>query len=440
MKKLLVGLLAGLAVVWSLTLIGVDPTASAWSVRNALMLFTGYASFLLMSLSMLLATRPTWLERPADGLDRLYQLHRYGSYTAVVLALLHWGLKLSSGLMRSLFGAPVRDHNWVLAPGSFQTLAHTLPVKSMGEWAAWALIVVLALTLLRKLVPYHLWRQLHRAMPVIYLIAVVHAVALAPAAYWLQPAGLLLGLAALIGSWGALVSLSGRIGYSRRFTGKVSRVVRNGDILEVQLSVPSWRGHRSGQFAFFTVDRREGAHPFTLASADRGDGLLTFQIKALGDFTRRLGAQLQVGQRIEVEGPYGRFVNGRIDASRPQLWIAGGVGVTPFLAWLEALQQSEQPVPEVTLCYCVRNRRDAVFADRLRALCAPLPSIRLVIHASAETGPLDVATLGNFKAADGKGPEVWCCGPQGLASHVRQSLANLGLPPVQFHQEAFAMR
>lgn len=440
MKRFVFVLLGVPALLWGGTLIGVDLTASAWSVRNALLLFTGYASFLLMSLSMLLATRPAWLERPADGMDRLYQLHRYGSYTAIVLALSHWVLKLSSGLMRLLYGTPVHDGNWVMAPGSFPVLAHALPVKSMGEWAAWALIGILVVTIMRKLVPYHLWRQLHRAMPVIYLLAVVHAVALAPAAYWLQAAGILLGVAALIGSWSALVSLSGRIGYSRRFSGTVRCVAKHGDILEVQLSVPAWRGHHAGQFAFFTVDRRESAHPFTLASADRDDGVLTFQIKALGDYTRRLGSQLEVGQTVEVEGPYGRFVNGRIDPNRPQLWIAGGVGVTPFLAWLEALQQSNSSIPEVTLCYCVRNQRDAVFADRLYTMCAQLPTIRLVIHASADAGPLDLAALGNLTAADGKGPEVWCCGPQGLAGHVRQSLARLGMPPVRFHQEAFSMR
>lgn len=45
-----------------------------------------------------------------------------------------------------------------------------------------------------------------------------------------------------------------------------------------------------------------GAHPFTIASADRGCGEVRFSIKALGDYTRRLQDNLEVGARVEVEG------------------------------------------------------------------------------------------------------------------------------------------
>ena len=47
-----------------------------------------------------------------------------------------------------------------------------------------------------------------------------------------------------------------------------------------------------------TFDAAEGQHPFTIASADQGDGRLTFQIKALGDYTRGLVPQLRAGQAV----------------------------------------------------------------------------------------------------------------------------------------------
>ena len=56
-----------------------------------------------------------------------------------------------------------------------------------------------------------------------------------------------------------------------------------------------------------------------------------FSIKGLGDYTRRLPKQLFPGQMVTVEGPYGRF-DFRGDCPR-QLWLAGGIGITPLPAF-----------------------------------------------------------------------------------------------------------
>ena len=96
-----------------------------------------------------------------------------------------------------------------------------------------------------------------------------------------------------------------------------------------------WRGHQAGQFAFLRFDKSEGAHPFTISSDWAGDGHLRFLINALGAHTRDLFERLKVGDAVRVEGPYGRFT---FEGSSPrQIWIGGGIGVTPFMARLQAL-------------------------------------------------------------------------------------------------------
>src|SRR5690606_10088326 len=132
-------------------------------------------------------------------------------------------------------------------------------------------------------------------------------------------------------------------------------------------------------FAFVTFDAREGAHPYTIASANpAGTHRLTFQIKALGDYTRELAQHLAVGQPVQVEGPYGRFDHRRGEAR--QAWVAGGIGITPFLAWLESLQSHPDDAPHAQLHYCVRDEARDPFVGRLRTLCAPLPNITLHVH------------------------------------------------------------
>ncbi|MGV8671100.1 reductase, partial [Pseudomonas aeruginosa] len=82
-------------------------------------------------------------------------------------------------------------------------------------------------------------------------------------------AGWLVAACALLGSACALLSLSGRIGRARRHAGVVTAVERHGEsLLEVTCRLQGDWSHRAGQFAFLTCDRLEGAHPFTIASAD----------------------------------------------------------------------------------------------------------------------------------------------------------------------------
>ena len=61
-----------------------------------------------MSLIMLLAVRPVWLEKPLDGLDRMYRLHGEVGIPAIVLGLLHYLLELAGPWLAGIVGKPVK--------------------------------------------------------------------------------------------------------------------------------------------------------------------------------------------------------------------------------------------------------------------------------------------------------------------------------------------
>lgn len=92
---------------------------------------------------------------------------------------------------------------------------------------------------------------------------------------------------------------------------------------------------RHQRFAFVTLHADEGAHPHTISSAWANDGRLTFIIKALGDHTRTLVDRVQLKDVVTVEGPYGRF---NFDGKpQRQIWIGASIGITPFIARMQAL-------------------------------------------------------------------------------------------------------
>ncbi|MDR2187890.1 MAG: ferric reductase-like transmembrane domain-containing protein [Azonexus sp.] len=441
MKLLLSTIAAIVALAWGFdvatTIFPVD-AHPLWIGRQEAMLLTGLLSIAMMSLAMLLATRPVWLEAPLGGMDRVYRTHKWAGILAGLFALAHWLIKESGSLVKTLIGTGGR-----LPKGDFANWYNNLRhlAEDMGEWAFYAIIALIVLTLWQRF-PYKPWRFIHRyAMPALYLVLAFHAALLSPPDYWQQPVGALVAVMLLVGVYGAGRSLLGSIGESRQATGEIVSVEQPGSGLTAVTCRlrHGWRGHRPGQFAFVTFDAGEGAHPFTIASADRGDGSITFQIKALGDYTRQLATRLKPGQPVRIEGPYGCFDLARADRQAQQIWIAGGVGVTPFLAWLEALQADPAAAPAAELHYCTRDRDSDPFAIRLEQLAAGLPNIRLVIHGDRQGQPLDAQGLMR-QAQTAKRSEVWFCGPSGLAALLRQKLRDSGGRAVPFHQEAFEMR
>jgi len=436
MRRLLTAVLLASVLAWAGACWLEPPAAlNIWTARDQLILLTGLSAYVLMALIMLLSVRPKWLESRLGGLDKMYRLHKWSGILATALAAAHYLVKLAKPLLLVVFDPVAKTPRAAAMLDLFRGSA-----KDLGEWAVWILLAMMALTLWRRF-PYHVWRQVHRIAAVIFLVVAFHGVVLTPAAWWWQPAGWLVGVATAVGTICAVLALTGNIGRARRYRGRVLVVRRlSEDILSVTCKVEGNWSHRAGQFAFLTVDRREGAHPFTVSGADDGAGRVQFSIKALGDYTRRLQKSLTAGQAVTVEGPYGCFDFQR-DDGRPQVWVGAGIGVTPFISWLESLQAQPGIAPRATLYYCARNAEDAPFADRLQELCAQVPNVTLQVRYSDGQRPLTAADLVQQGRENQPWPSVWFCGPTGFADALKDGLHRLGMPVRHlFHQEAFQMR
>jgi ferredoxin-NADP reductase len=175
---------------------------------------------------------------------------------------------------------------------------------------------------------------------------------------------------------------------------------------------------RSGQYfvwRFLTRNDWWRAHPFSISSAPNGEWL-RITVKALGDWSTEL-QRVAIGTRVFIEGPYGAFTGAR--RTRPRvLLVAGGIGIAPLRALLEALPANRG---DLTLLYRVRSPMTSSSGMSLRrwpdargdrstigagsALTPPVPSLaRLCPHPRARrlsmrTGPDDVTRRGSAAAA-----------------------------------------
>jgi len=405
------------------------------SMRKALTTLTGALALGWMGICMLLALRPSWLERALDGLDKLFYIHKWVGIGAVLLVVTHWLLILSPrtlmawGWVESVARHPHGPR------GGGQSLVGL--AKEMGEWSAW-LMIVLGVVALLRFVPYGWFRKLHKGFPVAFLIGACHSVVMVHRDFSGTLFDVLMLIIAALGSVIAVYSLVGMIGRRYQHRARVASVSTcAAEVVNLQIEPGAdWPGHRAGQFALLTLNEDEGAHPFTIVSDWQPGASLRFAIKPLGDYTRTLVARVRVGDAATIEGPYGRFDFG--DDADPQVWVAGGIGVAPFIARLEALARSGAARPRnIHFFYSVRSASEASFPEGLEALCRRA-GVTLHLRIPSRDGRICDGEIGRL-AKHARG--VWFCGPAGWARSLGDALQrDFGLPRQHFHRELFEFR
>jgi len=441
-KFFLLGALAIVAGLWWLADSLVPQPVTYFTFREAVIQFSGVLAIAAMSIALVLAARPRWLEPHLRGLDKMYRLHKWLGIAALVLSVFHWwwaqGTKWMVGwgwLARPPRGTRAAQPE--LGAVEAWLRAQRGLAESLGEWAFYAAAVLIVLALVKRF-PYRWFAKTHVLLAPAYLVLAFHTVVLARFAYWRQPLGWMLVVLLLGGSVAALLALAGRIGAARRTRGVLESVHHYPalDVVETRIALqPGWPGHRAGQFAFVTSDRREGAHPYTIASAwDGRDPRVTFIAKALGDHTSRLRHKLKAGMEVTVEGPYGCF--DFEDGRDRQIWIGAGIGITPFIARMKHLAASPQDAV-IDLFHPTAVYEQAAI-DKLTA-DARAAGVRWHLLVDARDGRLDGARL-RSEVPDWRAASVWFCGPARFGESLRADLVAHGLPAARFHQELFELR
>ena len=133
-----------------------------------------------------------------------------------------------------------------------------------------------------------------------------------------------------------------------------------------------------------------------------------------------------IGSRLEIAHPVNLFSLDKI--ARKHVLVAGGIGITPFLAQLEDLHDGAVPYE---LHYSVRSREHAAFLERLRRR----EGDKLHMYYDSEGQTIAVETL---LATQPLGTHVYVCGPAGMIKHVIDTAQACGWPDSHIHWEQFS--
>jgi dimethylamine monooxygenase subunit B len=141
--------------------------------------------------------------------------------------------------------------------------------------------------------------------------------------------------------------------------------------------------------------------------------------------SRYLHDFVEPGSRLSIGYPVNLFPLDRL--ARKHLFVAGGIGITPFLPMMEELDTCEEPFE---LHYSGRSSERVAFADFL--VHAYGARVRLHLTGNGERLAMNTVLCGQPL-----GTHLYVCGPERMIEDVMQSAREAGWPAGHLHSERF---
>lgn len=389
-------------------------------------IFLGIFAYAWWLLAILLSVRPPWLERLV-GLRSIYGLHGMLGVLAIVAAYLHHDNAYAGNALARGLG------NWAF------WIALGLLVYSVFFMSGWLVERSRLVHRMKQALEVVFRRQaslwIHRLNLVVVLMIFVHAHLLVRVnqhfalmvlfdAYTVVTLGLY--------AWKKWIArdtyLAGSV-VANEARGASTRVLSIGLDREATKVQPG-----DSFFLRFEGSSAVGRewHPFSVTDDDRHS--LTFTISQHGDYTRAL-TSLEVGTRVRLEGPFGRFdkIARDLHPDTPLVFLGMGAGVAPLLS----LTAAHHATRDIHLLWAVRTDHDAYYRDTLAG------------YQAAAGDKLQVTTrVGRFRRDDlttTLSPEAvakgafFIVGPNPAVLANQRLLRRIGVSPTRIHHERLTM-
>jgi len=387
---------------------------------------TGLLGTALLSINFVLAARFRFLDRWFRGLNRVYIKHHIIGALSFSLLLFHPTFLVVQFIFISLKSA----FDFIFLFGS--------PALFLGKLALLVFVVLMVITFYLNF-KYQNWKNTHKYLGIVLLLGSVHMF-LIPSDVSRNPAlkYYMLALAAF-GAYSYFYRTIFGVYKKGEYKYRLAEVIKvNESVVELKLMpINEKMKYMSGQFVFVRFDVPgvlSESHPFSVASSSK-DEELSLGIKTLGDYTSMVYL-LKPGVTCSIEGPFGAFSQTDTGSKR-QIWIAGGIGVTPFLGMARDLI-SKMNDYAIDLYYSVKNEREMAFAEELKKIAEQNSNFKFRPHLSEKNGFLsaDLITKNSLNFTDA---EIFLCGPSGFMKSLREQFVNLGFKNNKIHSEEFSL-
>ena len=213
---------------------------------------------------------------------------------------------------------------------------------------------------------------------------------------------------------------------------------------------PSGWTFKAGQYLDMTLlnpsdtDSEGNVRSFSIASAPHEETLMVATRMRDTAFKRVLKA-MPLGTAVKIEGPSGDLIL-QNDSARAAVFLAGGIGITPFRSIVHWAAKEKLPY-RIVLFYSNRRPEDAPFLTELQSLEKANPKYKLIASMTemqkshqpwnGETGLINQEMLGrHMKSA--ASPIYYIAGPPDMVKGLQEMLSKAGINDDDIRAEEFA--
>lgn len=386
--------------------------------------YYGSLMMMLITFNILLATRVRFLEKIFSGLDKVYLVHKYTGYLTFILLLLHFFLVKGGNISTGFFKYSL----WIANP-LFYTFLASIFISALPN-----------IPVIKKVlnIPYHIWKYTHYLMGIIFIIGTYHSVGVSTFVFT-NP--ILMFYMFLI-YWIGFASLVYKIFLynflKRKYKYKIINInSKNNNQINIFTLSPIKENRKivwkAGQFALFKFIKNglKEIHPFTISNIVNDKGIVKVSIKNLGDWSSKLLENILENDNVIIDGPYGNFISKK-ENNNQEIWIAGGIGITPFLAMLEDYKKENNNKKEIIFIWSIKEKSEAIFKEEI---LKDLPSnIEFILHNVNEKG---FFKFENYKNKIKKDILLYICGPEVMRESIIKDAKKLGVEKINFEEFNF---
>ncbi len=382
---------------------------------------SAFLAFGLLVAVLALSSRCRALEQRLGGLDAVYLLHHMAGMAALFCMMAH------PILLAVAYRSTLSASSWFLLWSGAGTILGT---------TAFLLAAVLVLLSICHWLPYQAWITTHRGMGVVLVLSALHVFGAGTNVHGMVVPVLYAYLAIGAAAYVYKVFLYPRYGPS--VPGVLSSIFCDGGIIVATISLSRPLGtYMPGQFAYVSLHDPSvppESHPFSIVR--QGATSVVVAVAPSGDYTRAL-RMATVGSPVRLYGPYGAMHRHYLRSFRPAVWIAGGIGITPFVSlWHHAAMA--MPGRPIALIWSVRG---AGAPYLMHLVCGSgHSSMSFVPWNSRASGRLTGQKVADAVPFGVAGADIMLCGPNEMMYLLSRQLIQLGVPAKNIYYETFSYR
>jgi ferredoxin-NADP reductase len=203
---------------------------------------------------------------------------------------------------------------------------------------------------------------------------------------------------------------------------------------------------KPGQYCFITIknlkfpDQRGNKRHFSIVNSPERKGIITFTTRESESGFKKTLKEMEIGTEVEM-GPIAGVFTLPEDTKRSLVFIAGGIGITPFMSMLQYLKETGNPY-NITLIYSNRDQASTAYLEEIQQFPAKIPNLKLVLTMTednnwqGEKRKIDAQFINDY-CPKSNSYHYMVVGPPPMVEAVQKSLDEAGVSQENVKIERF---